>query len=445
MATTNLIKSNSGILVYSYMKIFLVICFCSFLTGPLMGQSSDSSTFQKALVPYQAALQAYGSHHYKSYLEKLEKVRLYIPGHSDILYAQAQAYALNNDTDKAKIILHQLVSMGLFIPVNSDTIFNAIKNEKEFMALQFEFERNKTPLVNSKRAFVLSEMDLANEGMAYDSKTHTFFVSSIHKRKIIAISKDGEIKDFSKPQDSLGGIYGMTVDPVRNQLWACSNAVPQMQGYVPSMEGQTFLCRYDLNTGKLLEKFFINDTLSKHQIKDVTVTSKGEIYFTDMAENTVYQLVGKIPVRIIPPGILAGALGLCSTDDGASLFISDFIQGVFKYSIANHKVERLPLPDNSTVQGIDGLYYHQGKLLAVQNGVNPRRVIQCDMNKEENRINTVTILEVNHPDYDWPTLGVIQGSYFYYVANSQWTNFSANGKVNDATQLKSPVILKLKL
>jgi hypothetical protein len=84
-------------------------------------------------------------------------------------------------------------------------------------------------------------------------------------------------------------------------------------------------------------------------------------------------------------------------------------------------------------------------LVAVQNGLRVPRVIHCAVNKKQDGIESVHILESNHPDYAWPTLGVMVKNSFRYVANSQWVNFSTNGKVVDAAKSTPTYILKLDL
>jgi hypothetical protein len=88
---------------------------------------------------------------------------------------------------------------------------------------------------------------------------------------------------------------------------------------------------------------------------------------------------------------------------------------------------------------------HNNTLVAVQNGVSPARVVRFFLGKESDAIEKAEVLDRNHPDYDWPTLGVVAKGCFYYVANSQWNNFNTEGNVVDVDKLQHPIILKLKL
>ena len=106
-------------------------------------------------------------------------------------------------------------------------------------------------------------------------------------------------------------------------------------------------------------------------------------------------------------------------------------------------VQMKPAP-NVALIGIDGLYLHQGKLIAIQNGTNPNRVISLSMNPAATEITGFTTLEANHPNFDEPSMGVFIGQDLYYVANTQWGLVNEKAELN-TEKLQNPVILRLKL
>lgn len=97
--------------------------------------------------------------------------------------------------------------------------------------------------------------------------------------------------------------------------------------------------------------------------------------------------------------------------------------------MTNKKVTHLPALAGATLLGIDGLYFYKGKLIGVQNGVAPRRVVRIHLNKSLDRAERLEVIEANNPVFDEPTLGVIVNDTFYFIANSQW------GLVDDKGQL----------
>jgi hypothetical protein len=97
------------------------------------------------------------------------------------------------------------------------------------------------------------------------------------------------------------------------------------------------------------------------------------------------------------------------------------------------------------VLGIDGLYFHRGALVGIQNGTNPHRVVSVRLNNRQDAVASVRVVEANHPLFDEPTLGVLVGDSLYYVAASGWGAFDREGKLPPPEQLKEHVILKVKL
>jgi hypothetical protein len=84
-------------------------------------------------------------------------------------------------------------------------------------------------------------------------------------------------------------------------------------------------------------------------------------------------------------------------------------------------------------------------LIAVQNGVNPSRVVKLSVASDFSRVNRVETIAANAPVFDEPTLGVLAKDTFYFVANSQWGAIDDKGQLAPEDKLSYPVVLKLKL
>ena len=87
----------------------------------------------------------------------------------------------------------------------------------------------------------------------------------------------------------------------------------------------------------------------------------------------------------------------------------------------------------------------KGSLIAIQNGINPHRVVRLSLNRNGDAVERFDVLEANNPLFDEPTLGVVVKDTFYYVANSQWGAIDNKGQLAPAEKLREPVILKMKL
>jgi hypothetical protein len=107
--------------------------------------------------------------------------------------------------------------------------------------------------------------------------------------------------------------------------------------------------------------------------------------------------------------------------------------------LGSRRVRVLDAPRTAAILGIDGLYRAGETLLAVQNGVAPARLLRLSIDGD--RIASVEVLDSGHPAFADPTLGVVAGDRFYYIANSQWPAARPGGEMDPAVKLQDPVIL----
>jgi DNA-binding beta-propeller fold protein YncE len=301
--------------------------------------------------------------------------------------------------------------------------------------------------VHSAPAFTVREKGLVPESVAYDPATKTFFLSSIYRRKILRVTADGAAVEFATERDGLWSVAGMKVDAARRLLWVCTVAHPQMSGYRAEEDGTTALLKFDLRTGKLIKKYVLPNQPKHHWLGDLAITSSGDVYATDSLTTTIY-VVRRNRDEIEPfleSALFANPQGLDFAPGEKKMFMADYKQGIFVIDLATKKVTPIsPAPD-STLLGIDGLYFHQGALIGVQNGVNPNRIVRLWLSPDFSRVVKFETLEANNPIFDEPTLGVVVKDDLYFIANSQWGAIDEKGNLAPVEKLKDPVILKLKL
>jgi hypothetical protein len=103
------------------------------------------------------------------------------------------------------------------------------------------------------------------------------------------------------------------------------------------------------------------------------------------------------------------------------------------------------VPPDLSLNGIDGLVLHERSLIAIQNGIIPHRVVRLDLAPGGLAIAKASILEMNHPDFDEPTLGVVVDGALYFSADSQGQKFLDEKRPITASEMRDAVILKLPL
>jgi len=393
------------------------------------------------------ATKTYKEKNYSAYLENMEMALALRPNHPRLMYNLAGAHALLGNKREALLWLGRVAGMGMIYRADRDTDFDSLKESQEFKAILKKFEENKLPINHSSRAFTIPEKGLITEGIAYDPQSETFYISSVRKRKILGVGIDGAAKDFATERDGLWSVLGMKVDARRRRLWVTSAAIPQMENYREEENGRAAIFKFDLATGKLLKKYELPNRPEKHLLGDLVINSAGDVFATDSVTPALYRIDhAKDELEVFIKGEpFVSMQGLDFSEDEDELFVADYSKGIFVIDLRTRKFFNVsPAPD-STLLGIDGLYFYKQSLIGTQNGTNPQRIIRLRLSRNYRSVERLEILEANNPLFDEPTLGVRVKETFYYIANSQWESVNNKGELAPAEKLREPIILKVKL
>jgi hypothetical protein len=414
-------------------------------SGPAVAQS-DPVVASRA--EYAEAVKAYQAHDTTGFLDHAARAAVLRPDHGGVLYALASAYALTRDDARAVETLRRFAALGYFADAAADSDFAGLNGSSGFAEVRRALEANRRPVVKSVVAFILPERDLLTEGIAYDPHDRAFLVGSVHHRKIVRVDRAGRVADFIPAErDGLWAPLGMKVDSDRRVLWVAAAAVPQMLHYDSAEDGRSGLFRYDLTTGALTGKFPIPADSAPHVLGDLTIARNGDVYTSDSRAPVVWRVrTGTDSLeRFIESPLLLSAQGLALTPNERALYLADYSRGILKIDLSSKTVRLLPCRDRVLALGIDGLYLIGGKLIGIQNGVEPHRVVRLTLGAEGDSLIGSEVLERRHPRYSEPTLGVLVGRDLYYIANSQWEKFGETGTVARPDEFLPPTVLRLRL
>jgi sugar lactone lactonase YvrE len=135
----------------------------------------------------------------------------------------------------------------------------------------------------STRAFVLPERDLLPESMAFDPETGSFFVGSMHRRKIVRRDRDGRVRDWAGPERGLWSILGTKIDASRGELWANScnmgDELP-MTPADPTTVGRGALLRLRLADGSVVRRYEPAAAARPICFNDLALSAAGDVYLT---------------------------------------------------------------------------------------------------------------------------------------------------------------------
>ena len=407
------------------------------------GASAQEHPFEIA----QRAAAAYDAGQYGEAAKLYGRVTELLPRSTAARVNAARALARAGNATEALAQLGAAVAFGVRFDA-ADPAWNGLRTDPRFARLESRMRASTAPLVRSTVAFSLAK-DLTPENIAWDPKTRAFFVGSMYKAKIVRIAPDGAVSDFvPSRRDGLLSVLGMKVDAARRELWVATGNFgdrPPLEVDDPASSGKGALFRYDADSGAVLGRYWgpVADGESV-QFNDLVVSPAGDVYATAGLRGIWRLRRGSDAVEpfIVRPGAFFN--GIAITPDGGTLFGASHFEGVVKIDVASKETALVDLPPGVALGGIDGLYVHDGSLVAIQNGIDPIRVLRAWMNPEMTRVTRFAVLEQEHPETDIPLTGVIVGDDMYYVGRSQLRAFDGKSIWPDE-KLKPVTILKLPL
>jgi sugar lactone lactonase YvrE len=408
---------------------------------------------EKIAEAFRKANQAFEKEDYKKGAESLLTAYAINPGDDFIINVIAEAHAMVGDRPVLLMWLRRLLTVSpcfFHFPENAASVLSA----KEYSDLARAAKAKQTHPHRSEIAFTLSERDLIPEGIAYDPVDKVFFLSSLHKRKIVSVrvqtrQRPPIVEDFTaQGQDGLYSTLGMKVDAERRVLWVCSSAESFMKGYSEADDGKAALFKYDLKTRKLIRKYELGPN-PRHLLNDLALNAEGDVFVTDTVSGEIFTVShekDELEV-LIPAGRFEAPNGIAISNDGRKLFISDMPFGVYGVDLKTKQSERLPQSVGISPSGSDGLYFYDNSLIGIINIVNESngRVARFYLDASAKAVTHAAVLDCNHPLYQWPTTGVVVGNSFFYIANSQFGTFNSEQRTFPQKDLRKVVVMRLKL
>ena len=120
--------------------------------------------------------------------------------------------------------------------------------------------------------------------------------------------------------------------------------------------------------------------------------------------------------------------GIVVAEDGTSLIVADYSSGLHRVSLTDGAVTRLSAPADAVLVGIDGLIPMNGGVLALQNGVQPHRVLRLTLSATQTAVIRVEVLAANLDDLNEPSTGLALNGDLVFVSRTQWGAFDGEGQ-----------------
>ena len=342
----------------------------------------------------------------------------------------------------ALALLERVVAKGTGLDPEG-TPYDSLAGDPAYRALLARIRRENPPVTDGVTAFTIPERDLIPEGIAHDPASGRFFVGSILKGKIVVVSPEGAVADFvPSGRDGITYVLGVRADPERRLLWAaCRFRERDARGDDAERSG---LAAFDLSTGRLVRRVLADS--GEHALNDLVVTRAGDVYVTDWSANEVLRLPlgGTRLERLVDSTRVLRPNGIALAPDESRLFVAAW-PSVVIVDLGSAAVAPLRQPPNVVTGGLDGLYFHRGSLVGVQNDVHPGRVVSYRLSPALDSVVGTDVLQAYHPRFAQPTTGAVVGDDLYLLANPQLAKYRGGRIVVRPEQLDSVVVLRVRL
>jgi hypothetical protein len=408
------------------------------------GHAEDDAVVRASRVYVKAAQEAGKAGKTQAALDAWLQAHALRPQHGAIAFELAAAYAAAGRIEEATEWLKVVGEMGFAFPTDNREDLRACRVQAACRDALTALDRNRQPKATSTISFKLAAPRLLPEGLAYDASSDSFFVSSVRQRLILRVDASRQPHPFADRSVGLWAALGLAVDAPRKRLWVATAAMAEMADALPADEGKSALVALDLATGRAVARYDLPPG-PPHVLGDVIVAPSGDVFTTDSTSPALYRLPANgRALEVMAAGEPFVSLqGLALSADGQRLFVADYAKGIFAVDIESRRVRLLDAPHTAGILGIDGLYRAGDSLIGVQNGTAPPRLLRLRV--EGDQITSAEVLDSGHPSAPDPTLGVVVGSRFFYIGNSQWEAARPGGQMDPAVKLEDPAILELEV
>lgn len=277
------------------------------------------------------------------------------------------------------------------------------------------------------------------EGLDADPRDGTLYVTSIRHRNVLVVPPGGP------PRWLLGGgsgalpsaVMGVAVDPARDVVWLTTAGHPAMRDWTPADSATSELLR--VRDGVIERRWRLAE--GSGVPGELAVAPDGEVVVSDAVRGRLLRLrAGRDSLEVVTHPLLRSPQGIAFSADGRLAWIADWSHGLVRWERDRGRLIHVESVTRATLLGIDGLRRDGDRLIAVQNGVAPARVIGIALADDGARATGVSILDRPERLEGEPTIGAIVGDAFVYVSSSQWPFWNEDASRHGAAPLPAVVL-----
>jgi sugar lactone lactonase YvrE len=375
----------------------------------------------------------------------LRQLNVLLPNAGELKLALASVYAAQGDKTSTYDLLLQMQRQGFGYDLTTNPAFAKVNDTRAWNYIAENLKANLKQFGEGKVAYTLPKGDYLFESLAYDPKRKQLLVGSVREGKVYRVGKDGKLEDFISPsaENGLASVYAMATDPAGENLYVASTSAVYFKGFRQEDYGKAGVFKFRLSDAKLVGKYLLTPDNQPRTLSSIAVGKNGEVFAADGVRNLIYRLDGGALKVMVENPKLTSVRGLTVSGDGKTLYFADYQLGLFGVDLSAGKAFDVGYsPETLVLGGIDGVYWYDGALVVIENGMSPKRVMRLKLDKDGRTIVKAMPLEVANAAFGLPTYGTTDGDSLYFVANSQKNDYDAYGVVKDESKLEATRIFK---
>ena len=325
---------------------------------------------------------------YPAYLARIRELVALLPGHSAMHYSLARGLSLAGDRAGAIAALGRIAEQGYGYDAAADPSFESLRGDPAFTAVVERLAANRATIGTAGPSHTLGLAGQQPEGIA--SLGGGSFLLGALRGGIYRIDPGAAPRLLASAGAS---VVGIRPDPASGTFLACIS---------DEAGGSSMVQRRRIADGALVasypfpaERTFCNDV----------VIVPGGFVATDSTNGILYRLRGD-RVEAIPGAQLVFANGIAADPSGATLYVASG-NGIVAVDLATGRTRLLAQP--RLLGGIDGMVWHDGALIAVQNVTQPERLLRITPPQDGGDAR-IEVLLSGHPQLAGSTTVAIDGN-----------------------------------
>jgi hypothetical protein len=365
------------------------------------------------------------------------------PTQSSYWISLARVGARLSDTAAVREALGALAPMGAGITLLSDTSLHRLAQAPSIRAAFDSLKRSTATVTGGRVVATIADSGVFAEGVDADPRSGALYVGSIAQRTVFEVAANGRVRDLQVSRTKpVGAILGVRVTNDGRHVYATTAGLRMMRGYQPGDSALVAILKIRITDGEVVARWDVPHDGARHLLGDLAIDAHGTVYATDSFAPVIYVLrPGADTLLQVRHPLFRSLQGVAPIPGTSHLVVADYSHGLLRVDVDRQSVVRIADASGTTTLGFDGLVWHDGALVGVQNGVQSPRIARLTLNDDQTRVLQFRVIDRQPEVATEPTIGTIWRGGFVYVANSQWDAYDDDGVRRPGSVLRATTLL----